>query len=711
MFEKAKSDVLLLLDCCSAASAAPITGQAVTETIAACGWESIAPEPGRFSFTDTLIKVLQEWISRPFTAAMLHCEMLSRLKHENPELMGTKRVELRRTPIYIVTTGDLSASSIYLAKMEDPSGTSASPEQPLSSPKEDLAIRAPSEGMEEIDRFADTTADGALKTPHVLISLALEENQILDAGACSRWLASFPALAKYAKIQSVFKSHSTLLLVSLPVMIWDLLPEDPACSFIGYICSHNLLDTPSTKKKSGITEFMSEKRMEIESEPNKSNQQRQADINLYEAILEDMASVILVQDFKGKLSTIEQWLRALTEAERTVALYAFLQQTTQVQIEFFTQVLLQMGKTPAVSAAQPAAPTTSAIHSRPGHLGFDRSTIEAMFPDAVAAIEAEKAKFARNLEPQRERPEGNLSTDSGRNQGVEISRRPQQMFSNALPLLQLPDEISKPGPRYSQDTSPFHSSASGSIYSTSSEASRNDRLWALSRSTSISTAPEGLTPVSDSNWTPTGIVTTPQDMRNPLTDVVDWHYRPPQTTSPTSTRQLLGVPVFDQKAGSLNKPPIPIDESSHSGKGGLEQISQRLNDSCRSILICSQHNIGVVVQAHLDPSREESWISPRVAETLKLPVVAEMAFEPSPPWDPKQRSYPSVLAKWRDISKTPSYEYRSSFFVASMPFEVVFGRSLISISADDPAQEMHGRGKEHGDQGHNYIRDSGLGEI
>ena len=97
LFEKAKSDVLLLLDCCSAASAAPLAGRAITETIAACGWESIAPEPGRFSFTDTLIKVLEEWINRPFTAAMLHSEIpqnISKRSHEMTETL--KRSEERR---------------------------------------------------------------------------------------------------------------------------------------------------------------------------------------------------------------------------------------------------------------------------------------------------------------------------------------------------------------------------------------------------------------------------------------------------------------------------------------------------------------------------------------------------------------------------------------------------------------------------------------
>jgi hypothetical protein len=82
-----------------------------------------------------------------------------------------------------------------------------------------------------------------------------------------------------------------------------------------------------------------------EADPqDKIAQQWIADIDQYETTLEEMAAATLDQDFKDELSAIEQWFRVLSEAERTAALYALLQQTTQVQIRFFIQVLQQMGK-------------------------------------------------------------------------------------------------------------------------------------------------------------------------------------------------------------------------------------------------------------------------------------------------------------------------------------------------------------------------------
>jgi hypothetical protein len=74
-FLNTKADVLFLLDCCSAASATTSSQTEVgtKETLAACGFESKAPEPGLHSFTSELINVLQNWKNRtPFSVAMLH---------------------------------------------------------------------------------------------------------------------------------------------------------------------------------------------------------------------------------------------------------------------------------------------------------------------------------------------------------------------------------------------------------------------------------------------------------------------------------------------------------------------------------------------------------------------------------------------------------------------------------------------------------------
>ena len=93
------------------------------------------------------------------------------------------------------------------------------------------------------------------------------------------------------------------------------------------------------------------------SASDKISQQWIADINQYEAALEEMADAILDRDFKDELSAIEQWHRVLSEAERAATLYALFQQMSHVQIRFFVTVLQQMGNNHPVYRF-PAAPAS-----------------------------------------------------------------------------------------------------------------------------------------------------------------------------------------------------------------------------------------------------------------------------------------------------------------------------------------------------------------
>ncbi|PVH82437.1 hypothetical protein DL98DRAFT_513879 [Cadophora sp. DSE1049] len=255
LFEKADFDVLLLLDCCAAASAAPAVGSAVTETIAACGFESIAPQPGRYSFTNTLIEVLEDWIdSPPFSAAMLHNKVLSVLKHERPERMQNgkrRKIECRRTPIHMVATADPTLPSIELGRrtprreriQETSPSAQVSSSQPTNGENGSPYVPRPSTSRKDgyQREYVNDIQGAEYEVPRVIISLALEKHQKLSSESCQKWLASCPTLVKYAKVEAVYNSFSALVLLSIPVFIWNLLPENAACSFVGYVTSSNFL--------------------------------------------------------------------------------------------------------------------------------------------------------------------------------------------------------------------------------------------------------------------------------------------------------------------------------------------------------------------------------------------------------------------------------------------------------------------------------------
>jgi hypothetical protein len=63
-------------------------------------------------------------------------------------------------------------------------------------------------------------------------------------------------------------------------------------------------------------------------------------------MLEEMARANLEPTFKEELLAVENWFSALSEAERTAALYSLLHQSTQVQVRFFITVLQKLTKDP-----------------------------------------------------------------------------------------------------------------------------------------------------------------------------------------------------------------------------------------------------------------------------------------------------------------------------------------------------------------------------
>ncbi|KAH8673961.1 hypothetical protein BX600DRAFT_221432 [Xylariales sp. PMI_506] len=234
LLERSLSDVLILLDCCAGAASATFpNGNSITETISASSWDAIAPDPGRYSFTNVLIEVLQEWKHRTYSAAMLHAEILARLKHPRPILMNGTQFEARSTPVHFMMTSNHKAPSIEMSRTVTDDARPPSP--PVETENEPPTGGGRSGASQDI-----VATEPSEDVPHVMISLALEDDQRLDINAWENWLAAFPAIAKYVKVQGVFKSHSTLLLLSLPVMVWDLLPEDLACNFIGFVRSNNL---------------------------------------------------------------------------------------------------------------------------------------------------------------------------------------------------------------------------------------------------------------------------------------------------------------------------------------------------------------------------------------------------------------------------------------------------------------------------------------
>ncbi|CZR67057.1 uncharacterized protein PAC_16956 [Phialocephala subalpina] len=271
LFEEAESDVLLLYDTChSSHPAVNVGGQGVTEVIAACGFETQAPAVGAHSFTNALIRELEEAFNGPpISVAELHGRVIGSLKSWKPGLLrdkngnvwtddnGRPRYEChkRRTPVHCFLTNENPYRSIMLAPL--PSKLSHSAVANIEQ-SESLKSTAPnsldtSQLTESSDHStaATTISDSSkgARGPQVLLAVRLEDDYFLNGQESEDakkfqtwcdWLKSAPDGTKDITIQGVYKSFSTLVLISIPVVVWDILPDNAGYSFIGFVQSGNL---------------------------------------------------------------------------------------------------------------------------------------------------------------------------------------------------------------------------------------------------------------------------------------------------------------------------------------------------------------------------------------------------------------------------------------------------------------------------------------
>ena len=219
--------------------------------IAACGFETEAPSVGEHSFTRSLIEELKYLRkTAPFSTALLHNTVLARVKYWKPRYgISASDKEKRRTPVYAVLSNQTKQPSIEIAPIQACSpalySSHSLSQQPVpqddsessQSVDEENPLRPSQSSKSPLD---EVWPDSDFRCPKVLISVALEEDQWLSSQQWEDWLRSIPGLVRFANVEGVYGSDSTLLL-SMPVAVWNLIPAAPATAFIGISRTDNLM--------------------------------------------------------------------------------------------------------------------------------------------------------------------------------------------------------------------------------------------------------------------------------------------------------------------------------------------------------------------------------------------------------------------------------------------------------------------------------------
>lgn len=231
--------MLIVLDCCYAANAArDLTDSNTTkEILAACSRESITSPVGDRSYTSALIDELRDIggqapSSQPVTVAMLHSRLMS------------IKWRLAYTPTYALLSENGGSSIVIqkmpqLEKLPSPSGsTSSAPNETTNS-----SDRSDDAELEHAPTQSSSLSSQASETK-VLIAVSFSEaTSSLEVRDWKRWLTTnAPAgiVGLDTQLESLYQSNSTLGIFSVPVALWNRMPDRAAYRFVGFSKSDDI---------------------------------------------------------------------------------------------------------------------------------------------------------------------------------------------------------------------------------------------------------------------------------------------------------------------------------------------------------------------------------------------------------------------------------------------------------------------------------------
>ncbi|KAI1322393.1 hypothetical protein F5Y16DRAFT_416001 [Xylariaceae sp. FL0255] len=221
-------DVLLLYDCCFSLSSHRSNSnnsKVEVEGLFAGGFESQVPIPGQDSFTKHLTDALAiaPESGRVLTIAELHRQIIVRLQSFHQQAIFDENHMVRRCnrtgKILYTKSVRVTPSHLFLAGNEKPRFIVL---RPLRTEK--------SEERKQLEPKPETD-----KEPKVKVLLAvrlLNDDNIIQE--LEEWIIRAPSGVQELKFQWVFPSFSSLLLIEVPLTVWDLLPPSPAVTFVSF---------------------------------------------------------------------------------------------------------------------------------------------------------------------------------------------------------------------------------------------------------------------------------------------------------------------------------------------------------------------------------------------------------------------------------------------------------------------------------------------
>ena len=281
---RSQADVLFLLDCCYASTVGTRDRfQGAKEVIAACSMEDVTTGVDDNSFTRNLIKELKRGAPTNLTTWRFYQRMVERrgkglLKYTPYHLplfgADAPSIELRPFREYQERL-EVQANSmtVPLTPSLTDFGSTISTEDEMAFMRDRILLSINLKDwtlppkVEEWQHWLRTEAPANISA----ISAVFQPEKGTDMTFTippqdpGSWTKTLPKISESGRRERVeeaiirsedaFDSHSTLLLVSVPLAIWTYLPHNPAYSFVGFVTSRNRGADGALRRTSSMSEL------------------------------------------------------------------------------------------------------------------------------------------------------------------------------------------------------------------------------------------------------------------------------------------------------------------------------------------------------------------------------------------------------------------------------------------------------------------------
>ncbi|KAH7330254.1 hypothetical protein BKA65DRAFT_508996 [Rhexocercosporidium sp. MPI-PUGE-AT-0058] len=234
-----KADVLIILDCCySGASLTQAKGpRTTTEILTACGKAQKTPAgPNSFSMrlVDSMNELLRTKPTFPITELYSHI-LGSNLKPDPLHVIrGPGSIVIERQPGNESSDLELQVPTILDRRVSTSSSTSANDHNSEFSGNLDTPGGA----------LTDLSSVSSNSSRLVILAIRVKEDVKPSAANWTECIRAFPDEVEgleSVRVEAAFPTGSTMLIVSMPISLWLLLPENPAYTFLGFVKGSNFV--------------------------------------------------------------------------------------------------------------------------------------------------------------------------------------------------------------------------------------------------------------------------------------------------------------------------------------------------------------------------------------------------------------------------------------------------------------------------------------